>query len=88
MISDGSQLFDSTLFDLIEDYLCTCDDTFEFKSKHSSNVSIYTLQYHQDTSSPLYSCFFAGPKAFERVVKQFNIYKSHNVIENICISYR
>ena len=59
------------LLGLIEVYLCTSGNQFGFKSKHSTDLCIYTLtriiQYYKDHNSPVYSCFIDASKAFDIV---------------------
>ena len=71
IVSAFSKLFECVLLGLIEVYLCTSDNQFGFKSKHSTDLCIYTLksiiQYYKDYNSPVYSCFLDASKAFDRV---------------------
>ena len=71
IVSACSKIFECVLLGLIEVYLCTSDNQFGFKSKHSTDLCIYTLnsiiQYYKDHSSPVYSCFLDASKAFDRV---------------------
>ena len=71
IVSACSKIFECVLLGLIEVYLCTSDNQFGFKSKHSTDLCIYTLksiiQYYKDHNSPVYSCFLDASKAFDRV---------------------
>ena len=71
IVSACSKIFECVLLGLIEVYLCTSDNQFGFKSKHSTDLCIYTLksiiQYYKGHNSPVYSCFLDASKAFDRV---------------------
>ena len=71
IVSACSKIFECVLLRLIEFYLCTSDNQFGFKSKHSTDLCIYTLksiiQYYKDHNSPVYSCFLDASKAFDIV---------------------
>ena len=71
IVSACSKLFECALLGLVEIYLSTSDKQFGFKSKHSTDLCIYTLksiiQYYKDYNSPVYSCFLDASKAFDRV---------------------
>ena len=41
-----SKRFRCVLLGLIEVYLCTSDNQFGFKSKHSSDLCVYTKEYN------------------------------------------
>ena len=43
-VSACSKRFECVLLGLIEAYLCTSDNQFGFKSKHSTDLCIYTLK--------------------------------------------
>ena len=66
IVSACSKLFECVLLALVEVYLCTSDNQFGFKSKHSSDLCIYTLksiiQHYKDHNSPVYSCFLDTSK--------------------------
>ena len=55
IVSACSKPFECVLLGLIEVYLCTSDNQFGFKSKHSTDLCIYTLksiiQYYKDHNS-------------------------------------
>ena len=52
-------------------YLITHDHQFGFKSKHSTDMCIFTvksiIKYYTRQNSPVYTCFLDASKAFDRI---------------------
>ena len=52
-------------------YLITHDHQFAFKSKHSTDMCIFTvksiIKYYIRQNSPVYTCFLDASKAFDRI---------------------
>ena len=52
-------------------YLITYDHQFGFKSKHSTDMCIFTVKsivkYYTRQNSPVYTCFLDASKAFDRI---------------------
>jgi len=71
IVTACSKIFESILLDLIDDCLITHDNQFGFKSKHSTDLCIYTLKnvidYYRSRKSPVFACFLDASKAFDRV---------------------
>jgi hypothetical protein len=71
IVTACSKLFESILLDFMDDYLSTTDNQFGFKSKHSTDLCIFTLKnivdYYRRFRSPVFSCFLDASKAFDRV---------------------
>ena len=66
-----SKLFELCLSKLLDTFLVTSDNQFGFKSKHATDLCIYTvkseIKYYNYFSSPVYTCFLDASKAFDRV---------------------
>ena len=56
---------------ILEDYLFTHDQQFDFKSKHSTDFCIFTVRsvskYYTQQHSPSYTCFLDASKAFDKI---------------------
>ena len=52
-------------------YLITHDHQFGFKSKHSTDMCIFTVKsivkYYTRQNSPVYTCFLDASKGFDRI---------------------
>lgn len=66
-----SKVLEHILLDLMEDFLCTTDNQFGFKAKHSTDQCIYLLKeaidFYRKHNTPMYLCFMDASKAFDRV---------------------
>ena len=62
LITAASKIFELCLSVILENYLFTHDQQFDFKSKHSTDFCIYTVKsvskYYTQHHSPVYTCFF------------------------------
>ena len=69
--SIASKILEKILLVRVQDYLYTSDNQFSFKSKHSTDLCIFTLKsiidYYVQASSPVYICYLDASKAFDRV---------------------
>ena len=65
----ASKIFEICILELLEMCLITHDHQFGFKSKHSTDMCIFTvksfIKYMQ--TSPVYTCFLDASKAFDRI---------------------
>ena len=66
-----SKIFEKVMFVHLQDFLSTTDNQFSFKSKHSTDMCVFTLKaiidYYNAASSPMYICYLDASKAFDRV---------------------
>ena len=71
IVTACSKLFEFILLQLMDDHLTTSDNQFGFKSKHSTDLCIFTLKnvidYYKNQNSPVFTCFLDASKAFDRV---------------------
>ena len=69
----ASNIFEKLLYDRISYALSltTCSNQFGFKTKHSTDMSIYAFKEaglkYRSLNSNVYSCFLDASKAFDRV---------------------
>ena len=69
-VSAASKIFELCLSEILEDYLFTHDQQFEFENKHSTDFCIFTVKsvYKYYTQhSPVYMCFLDASKAFDKI---------------------
>jgi hypothetical protein len=66
-----SKVFESLLFQVMEDKLFTSDNQFGFKTGHSTDMCIFAfkqiIEYYTSFSSPVYVCYMDASKAFDRL---------------------
>lgn len=66
-----SKIFENILLKRLQSYICTSDNQFGFKPKHSTDMCVFVLKqiidYYFSMSSPLYICYLAASKAFDRL---------------------
>ena len=71
LVTAASKIFEICILELLEMYLITHDHQFGFKSKHSTDMCIFTvksiIQYYIRQNSPVYTCFLDASKAFDRI---------------------
>ena len=71
MSSIISKVLEGVLFERLDSFLCTTDNQFGFKSKHSTDQCLYLLKevidYYKSHNSPMFLCFMDASKAFDRV---------------------
>ena len=66
-----SKIFESIILYKCEEFLYTCDNQFEFKPKHSTELCIYTLKefidYYKQRSTSVFVTFLDASKAFDQI---------------------
>ena len=66
-----SKLFESVILYKCEEFLYTCDNQFGFKSKHSTELCIYTLKefidYYKQRSTTVFVTFLDASKTFDKI---------------------
>ena len=71
LVTAASKIFEICILELLELYLITHDHQFGFKSKHSTDMCIFTvrsiIKYYTRQNSPVYTCFLDTSKAFDRI---------------------
>ena len=71
LVTAASKIFEICILELLEMYLITHDHQFGFKSKHSTDMCIFTvksiIKYYTRQNSPVYTCFLDASKAFDRI---------------------
>ena len=71
LVTAASKIFEICILEVLEMYLITHDHQFGFKSKHSTDMCIFTVKhivkYYTRQNSPVYTCFLDASKAFDRV---------------------
>ena len=71
LVTAASKIFELCISVILEDYLLTHDQEFGFKSKHSTDVCIFTVKsvskYYTQQHSPSYICFLDASKAFDKI---------------------
>ena len=71
LVTSCSKLFELILLDIIDMYIQTTENQFGFKSKHATDMCIFTIKniidYYRRQKSPVFSCFLDASKAFDRV---------------------
>lgn len=67
----ASKLFELLILDRYSTLLKTTDNQFGFKSKHSTDMCVFSLkyivEYYKSQNSPVYLCFLDLSKAFDKV---------------------
>ena len=94
IVTAASKIFELCLSVILENYLFTHDQQFDFKSKHSTDFCIYTVKsvskYYTQHHSPVYTCFLDASKAFDKI-NHFKLFrklldrKTHIVIVRILL---
>ena len=71
LVTAASKIFEICILEVLEMYLITHDHHFRFKSKHSTDMCIFTVKsivkYYTRQNSPVYTCFLDTSKAFDRI---------------------
>ena len=71
LVTAASMLFEICILKILETYLKTHDDQFRFKTKHSTDMCIFTVKtlvkYYTDQMTSVYTCLLDASKAFDRV---------------------
>ena len=71
LVTAASKIFEICILEVLEMYLITHDHQFGFKSKHSTDMCIFTVKsivkYYTRQHSPVYTCFMDASKAFDRI---------------------
>ena len=71
LVTAASKIFELCLSNILEDYLVTHDQQFSFKSKHSTDLCIFTVKsvtkYYTQENSPVFTCFLDASKAFDKI---------------------
>ena len=66
-----SKIIEICLLKRYEELLCTTDNQFGFKAKHSTDLCIYALKqitsYYKMQNNPVFICFLDASKAFDKV---------------------
>ena len=66
-----SKILELLLLDRLQFQLETSSNQFGFKSKHGTDMCVYTLkqitEYYNQRSSPVYICYLDASKAFDRI---------------------
>ena len=66
-----SKVFESVILYKCEEFLYTCDNQFGFKSKHSTELCIYTqkefIDYYKQRSTTVFVTFLDASKAFDKI---------------------
>lgn len=66
-----SKVFEQILMDRLKEYLITMDNQFGFKSKHGTDLCIYSLKEvvskYNGHNSTVFLCFLYASKAFDRI---------------------
>ena len=69
--NDVSKILELLLLDKLQFQLETSSNQFGFKSKHSTDMCVYTLkqitEYHNQGYSPVYIYYLDALKAFDRI---------------------
>ena len=67
----ASKILELVILYRYEDLLVTSDNQFGFKSKHSTELCVFTLkqiiEYYRNLNSPVYLCFLDASKAFDKI---------------------
>ena len=71
LVTAASKILEICILEILEMYLITHDNQFGFKSKHSTDMCIFTVKsivkYYTRQNSPVYTCFLDTSKAFDRI---------------------
>ena len=75
----------------LEKYLYSSDYQFGFKSKHPTDLCIYTLtevnEFYKSQSSSMYVCCMDASKAFDRV-GHWTLFMGNSLFRNVYCDYR
>ena len=67
----ASKILEKLLLVRLKNHLYTTDNQFSFKTKHSTDMCVFTLKSVIDlyisSSSPVYVCYMDASKAFDKV---------------------
>ena len=68
LVTAASKIFELCLSIILEDYLVTHDQQFDFKRKHSTDLCVFTVKsvtkYYTQENSPVFTCFFRCIESF------------------------
>ena len=71
LVTADSKIFEICILEVLEMHLITHDHQFGFKSKHLTDMSLFTVKsivkYYTRQNSPVYTCFPDASKAFDRI---------------------
>ena len=71
LVAAASNNFDNCILAVLEMYLITHDHQFGFKSKHSTDMCIFSVKSivkdYTKQNSPVCTCFLDASKAFDRI---------------------
>ena len=71
IVTAASKLFEICILKVLDAYLITHDHQFGFKSKHSTDMCIFTvrsvIKYYTEQNTAVYTCLLDARKAFDRV---------------------
>ena len=71
IVTAASNLFEICILKVLDAYLITHDHQFGFKSKHSTDMCIFTvkseIKYYTEQNTAVYTCLLDARKAFDRV---------------------
>ena len=74
-----SKLFEIVILNRYENLLCSPDNQFGYKRKHSTDLCIFSfkqvIDYYRNLSSPVFVCFLDASKAFDRVNHWYMLHK-------------
>ena len=71
LVTAASKLFKICILEILEMYLVTHDQQFGFKSKHTTDMCVFTvkniIKYYTEQNTTVYTCFLDASKAFDRL---------------------
>ena len=71
LVTAASKIFELCLSIILEDYLVTHEQQFDFKRKHSTDLCVFTVKsvtkYYTQENSPVFTCFLDASKAFDKI---------------------
>ena len=69
--SVSSKILELLILQKCQEFLCTTDNQFGFKNKHSTDMGVFMLKqlidYHTSLGCPVYICYLDASKAFDRI---------------------
>ena len=71
IVTAASKLFEICILEILDTYLITHDHQLGFKSKHSTDMCIFTvksvIKYYTEQNTAVYTCLLDARKACDRV---------------------
>ena len=71
LVTAASMLFEICILEILYTYLITHGHQFGFKSKYSTDMSIFTvksvIKYYTEQNTAVYTCLLDARKVFDRV---------------------